>query len=113
MYALLGFFGYAIARNLYLFSSFPSSSQDLYFIQCACSSVMSMSNFRTNILEAVQVISSVPIFCDFCQPTVIHYMVSSCSSPDSDPSYDILNLADAVGIFIANSISQSVASDAP
>jgi hypothetical protein len=35
-------------------------------------------------------------------------MVSSRSSPDLDPFYDILNLADA-----ADSIPQNIASDAP
>jgi len=34
--------------------------------------------------------------------------ISSCSSSDSDPSYDILNLADVANV--ANSIPQSVAS---
>jgi len=36
-------------------------------------------------------------------------MFSPCSSPDSGPSYDILNLADAANVFVANSIRQNVA----
>jgi hypothetical protein len=46
------------------------------------------------------------IFCDFCKPIIIHLvcMVSPCSSPDSGPSYDILNLADVADIFVANPI---------
>jgi len=34
------------------------------------------------------------------------------SPRDSGPFYDILNLADVTDIFVANSISQSVANDA-
>jgi len=34
------------------------------------------------------------------------------SFPDSDPSCDIFNLADVADVFVANSIPQSVASDA-
>jgi len=39
-----------------------ASYRILYFIQRACSSVMLMSNFRTNALEAVQVARSYYIF---------------------------------------------------
>jgi len=51
----------------------------------------------------------------FCKPVVVHpvHMVSPCSSPDSGPFYDILNLANVADVFIADSISQSIASDAP
>jgi len=36
------------------------------------------------------------IFCDFCKPLIVHPVctVSSCSSADFGPSYDILTLAD-------------------
>jgi len=69
--------------------------------------------FRTNLLEAIQMTRSVwfPIFCDFF---IIHfvYMVSPYSSPDSDPSCDISDLADVADVFVANSVPQIVASDA-
>jgi len=39
------------------------------------------------------------------------YMISPCSSPDSEPSYDILHLADAADVLVANSIPQNIASD--
>jgi len=38
------------------------------------------------------------------RPTCLH--VSPCSSPDSGPSCDILNLADVVDIFVSNSMPQ-------
>jgi len=76
---------------------------------------MSMFNFRTNILEAVQVTDDVwfLIFCGFRKPVIIHsvYMASSCSSPGS--SYDVLNLTDVADVFVADFIPQNVASDAP
>jgi len=81
------------------------------------SSVMSMFNFRINVLEAVQVADDVwfPIFCGFRKPVIIHsvYMASSCSSPDSGSSYDVLNLTDVADVFVADFIPQNVASDAP
>jgi len=56
---------------------------------CVCSLVMSMSNFRTNILEAVQVASEVFGF---------HFLRHG-------PSYDTLDLADAANAtLLANSI---------
>jgi len=41
----------------------------------ACSSVMSMSNFRTNVLEIIAFIQIVrfPIFCEFSKPIIIHF----------------------------------------
>jgi len=44
-----------------------SSYRTMYFIQCACSPVTLMSNFRTNVLEAVQVVGRclVSLFCFF------------------------------------------------
>jgi len=75
-----------------------------------------MSNFRANVSRAVQKAWSVcfSIFCDFCKAVIIHTvcMISPCSSPDSDPFYDILNPADVAEVLLANSISQSVAGDA-
>jgi len=76
-----------------------------------------MSSFRTNILETVQVarkcflffatfasrLSSNSIYMPFYMPML---------SPDSDPFCDILNLIDVANIFAADSILQSVASDA-
>jgi len=63
-----------------------------------------MSNFRINILEAIQVTREylLSIFCDFCKPIIVHpvYMVSSCSYPDFGSSYDkILSLADVAEVF--------------
>jgi len=53
-----------------------------------------------------------PIFCDFYKPFIIHlvHVLSSCSSSDSGPFYDILDLADVANVFVANSVSPSVAS---
>jgi hypothetical protein len=39
-------------------------------------------------------------------------LISSCSSPDSGPAYDILDLADVTDVLVVNSTSQSIASDA-
>jgi len=62
-----------------------------------------MSNFHIKRLEIIQKTCSIwfPIFCDFCQPVIIHpvYMISPYSSPNSDSSYDISNFADVVNIF--------------
>jgi len=52
----------------------------LLIASCILSSVTLMSNFRS----------------------------STCSCPDSDPFYDILNLGDVADVFVANSISPSV-----
>jgi len=75
---------------------------------------MSMSSFRINVLEDVQVAwwCLVSHFLRFLQAGYR----SSClisSSLDSDSSYDILNLRDVADVSVANSIAQSVASDAP
>jgi len=78
-----------------------------------------MSNFRVHVLEAIQMAwkNLVSIFRDFCKPVVIYPIyISPCSSSDSSSSfwsYDILNLADVANIFVANSISRSLASEAP
>ncbi|KAH0944836.1 hypothetical protein HN011_010010, partial [Eciton burchellii] len=69
---------------------------------CACSLAISMSNFRANALKTVQVDCLVLLFSQFLQASYLVYTVSPCSSPDSGPSCDILDLADA-----ANSIPQS------
>jgi len=48
----------------------PSSSyrtMSMYFIQRACSPMTLVANFRTNILEAVQVAWDVRLFCDLCK----------------------------------------------
>jgi len=50
-----------------------------------------------------------PFFAAFASQSV--YMISLCSFSDSDPSYDILNLADVANVFVANSIPQRVTSD--
>jgi len=65
------------------------------FVQCTCSPMMLMSNFRINVFQLAW---RFPIFCDLCQPIVIHsvYIISPRSSPDPDPSYDIPNLAHVV-----------------
>jgi hypothetical protein len=39
-------------------------------------------------------------------------VISPCLSRDSGPSYDTLNLADVADVLLANSVSQSIASDA-
>jgi len=76
---------------------------------------MSMSNFRINILEAIQVTCEylLSIFCDFCKPIIVHpvYIVSSCSCPDFDSSYDKILSLDVAEVFVANFIAQSAASD--
>jgi len=66
---------------------------------------MSMSSFRTNILESIP--SGLGMFgFPFSAIFAIGYravcMVSPCSSP-SDPFYNIVNLADVADVFVANS----------
>jgi len=100
------------------------------------SSSSSFSSFRTMpcISSSMPVLLSCPIFaptfgqrkavqsdlemsfhssilCDFCKPVIVHpvYTDSSCSSPDSGPSYDILDLADIADVLVANSMLQSIA----
>jgi len=87
----------------------------MYFSQCTCSPAMLMPTFRINVLEDVQVAwKRLVLHLLRFLPVIIHpvYMVSSCSSSDSGPSRDILNLADVADVLVANSIPQSVASDA-
>jgi hypothetical protein len=68
---------------------------------------MLMPNFRINILEAVQEMSweCFLFFASFA--TRLSFILFTCSSRDSGPSYDILSIAD-----VADSISPSVVSDA-
>jgi len=68
-----------------------------------------MSNFRINGGRPGESVCF-SIFYDFCKLIIIHliYMVSPCLSPESGPSYDILNLADVVDVFVTNSIPQSI-----
>jgi len=101
------------------FSFFFIFLQDhvLYFIQCACSPATLMSNFRSNVLEIVQVAGrcSVSIFHDFCKPVIVYPVYMACfHAPDSGPSYDTLNLieclADLANVSVAKDSFISLAS---
>jgi len=102
-----------LKKNVFLFFIFFLQKHVLYFIQCVCFSLMLTSNFRINVLEAIQMVQKVSGFGQFFVILIIiHpvYMVSPCSSLDSGQSYDILNFAD---VFVVYSTLQSVADDAP
>jgi len=71
------------------------------FIQRACH--VDICNFRSNVSEVVQVVSR--SFAMFASRL-------SRSPPDSGSSYDVLNLADAADVLVANSIPRSIASEA-
>jgi len=80
-------------------SSSSYSYRAMSCILSACLSViclMSLSNFRTNVLKAIQMTWEFSISCHFCKSIIIYpiYMVSPCSSADSSPSYEILDLVD-------------------
>jgi len=55
-----------------------------------------------------------PFFATFASRLSIHpiYIISSCSVPDSGPSWDILDPADIANALVANFILQNIASDA-
>jgi len=80
----------------------------VYFIQRTCSPAKLMSNFRNNLLKAVQMARySLFHFLRLLQAAYLVYMVSRFWST----SCDILNLADVADVFVANSIPRSVASN--
>jgi len=54
-----------------------------------------------------------PIVCDFYKLIIIYPWYDLSMFVDFGSFYDILNLADIADVFVANSISQSVAGDAP
>jgi len=72
------------------------------FIQRACD--VDICNFRSNVSKVVQVESR--SFAMFAS------RFASRSPPDSGSSYDVLNLADAADVLVANSIPRSIASEA-
>jgi len=97
------------ARWLLLSSSSPSSSPSYRTMSCILSSVpvfLRCPTFAPTFWKPGSV--RFPIFCDFCWPTIVHlvYVISSCSSPDSDSFYDSLDLADVADVFVMNSIPQ-------
>jgi hypothetical protein len=79
----------------------------------SCSPVTLVFNFCTNDLEAVQV-SDFPFFMIFASwsLSIPFHTISSCSSFDSAPSYDMI-LADIADVLVANSVPPRVYYDAP
>jgi len=68
----------------------------VFYLECSFSrGIFLLSNFRANLSEAVQIFGF-PFSEIFCKPSIL--FVSSCSSPDSAPSYDILNLTDVANL---------------
>jgi len=68
-----------IFRYFILFFFFFFLYYVLYFIQCTCSPLKLMSNFRSNVLEAWCLVSHF-IFCDFCK-SVLSYHSSCLNAP--------------------------------
>jgi len=105
-----------MAITLFFFLFFFLQGHVLCYIQDAYSRVMFMSNFRSNVLETVQVAGDVwlSIFCDFCKSIIIHSLcvVSPCSSPDSGSSM-AFRISQMLRISSLRILSHSVASDAP
>jgi len=95
-------------------SSSSSSCRTISHIlfSCARSPAMLIFNFRNNQMARGYLVF---YFLGFCQLVIIYpvCMISSCSSPDSDRSYDILDVSDVADVFVTNFIPQSIAIDAP
>jgi len=92
-----------IPRSYNTRRSFSSSYRTRHFIRCACSLLTLMSSFRTNVLEAVQVVRRrlVFLFLRFLQAGYRPF----CSARLLIPSCDISDLAAAANVFVASSIS--------